>query len=440
MYRLFPIRCRLLANFNVDKKTGELTAAKAFSITAETTIFIGIDAPSTDPENRRCLRGGVQLRVELHPPTTTNTTTTTFSAQTTAAAGTETDTVRPATTSVSAERSGSGTPTVKLNESSDGTVKDSDNQPVVTIATTTFAAQTTVAVGTETHTVRPATTSASAERSGSGTPTVKLNESSDGTVKDSDNQPVVTIALVCALVAVCTCASAAWALYFCKSKRLQTPANAALTTFNEAYTHPGNTHDAKEITIEVLPLVAPSPTDDPGCHTPTPSGTPGLPSGGNGGLIPQQVPSASGHDWSLGDPYGLDPRLIRVDKKHQLGKGNYGEVFRGTVLIDGGQDGALNKPAAYYEYQDAASTAIDVAIKMLPQDRPVEERERQDFWEEVKFLRHLQCIGGHDNIIKFVGYVAGEEMMLLLEFAPGGSLVGYLRKRERDDPLPVRHH
>ena len=103
-------------------------------------------------------------------------------------------------------------------------------------------------------------------------------------------------------------------------------------------------------------------------------------------------------------------------------------------LIFPGQDSDQSTPAAFYH--DAAATALNVAIKMLPQDRTVEDRERQDFWEEVKFLRHLQCIGGHDNIIKFVGYVAGEEMMLLLEFAPGGSLIGYLRKRDRVDPLP----
>ena len=73
---------------------------------------------------------------------------------------------------------------------------------------------------------------------------------------------------------------------------------------------------------------------------------------------------------------------------------------------------------------------------MLPQDRDVDDRERQDFWEEIKFLRHLQCSGGHENIVEFIGYVAGEEMMLLLEFAPGGSLLGFLRDRERGDSLP----
>ena len=120
------------------------------------------------------------------------------------------------------------------------------------------------------------------------------------------------------------------------------------------------------------------------------------------------------------DTYGLDPARIRVDKEQQLGKGNYGVVYRGTLAT------GLNDTAA----------AIDVAVKMLPQDRVVEERERQDFWEEATFLRHLECLGGHANVVEFIGYVAGEELMLLLEFAPGGSLLAHLRaKRDRSSSL-----
>jgi len=60
----------------------------------------------------------------------------------------------------------------------------------------------------------------------------------------------------------------------------------------------------------------------------------------------------------------------------------------------------------------------------------------QDFWEEVKFLRTLQLKGGHPHIVDFIGYVAGDSMMLVLAFAPEGSLLSYLRAEPRGRPLP----
>ena len=64
---------------------------------------------------------------------------------------------------------------------------------------------------------------------------------------------------------------------------------------------------------------------------------------------------------------------------------------------------------------------------MLPEDRPVEQAERQEFWEEIKFLRELQLRGSHVNIIGFVGYVVASTMFMITEFAARGSLLGYLR-------------
>ena len=68
-----------------------------------------------------------------------------------------------------------------------------------------------------------------------------------------------------------------------------------------------------------------------------------------------------------------------------------------------------------------------VAVKMLPEDRPVEQAERQEFWEEIKFLRELELRGGHTNIIGFIGYVVANAMFMVTEFAARGSLLGYLR-------------
>ena len=142
---------------------------------------------------------------------------------------------------------------------------------------------------------------------------------------------------------------------------------AAATTVNEAYT-----------VADALPRTRSStagPMDEAGYMVPPPmrnsGGSVGTVSAG-GYQIPAQVPAASGYVLPLEEPFGLKPQLIRVDKNKQLGKGHYGEVFRGTLVTE-----------------DGTTKTIDVAIKMLPQDRDVDDRERQDFWEEIKFLRHL---------------------------------------------------
>jgi len=180
------------------------------------------------------------------------------------------------------------------------------------------------------------------------------------------------------------------------------------------------------------------------------------------------------------DPYALDPRDIRVHRDQQLGKGNYGVVFRGAAPTSAGapaaqaqaqaqgeggrrpramtiwlEDGETLPPAMADAGAGAdtdadagtgaglASLERDVAIKMLPQDRAVEERERQDFWEEVKFMRRLQCFGGHANIVEFVGYVVGEEMMLLLEYVPAPNFWLWHAmggQQRRCDRSPSRWH
>ena len=115
--------------------------------------------------------------------------------------------------------------------------------------------------------------------------------------------------------------------------------------------------------------------------------------------------------------YKLDVKTVQVDKDSELGKGQYGVVFRGTV-------------PATAATNSAGERARDVAVKMLPQDRTVHDGEPQSFWDEIKFLRTLQLLGGDDNVVDFVGYVAGEGaangMMLVLEFAANGKFVPQL--------------
>lgn len=75
---------------------------------------------------------------------------------------------------------------------------------------------------------------------------------------------------------------------------------------------------------------------------------------------------------------------------------------------------------------------IEVAVKMLPHDRRVSADEKQDLWEEIKFLRHISMVlGGHPHVIQMYGYTTdtgSSPMMLVLEFAERGSLLGYLRQ------------
>ena len=252
----------------------------------------------------------------------------------------------------------------------------------------------------------------------------------DGEGKDRASVLPTVIAIGGTLVVVCVCLGAVWTVYFRKRSPDQIT-KAAATTVNVAYDVAAAKHQPARRDASRTPI------DDVGYLMPTLPCTP-RPGGSStdGYALPDQVPAAAGYVRPTEDPYGLDARLIRVDQNQQLGKGNYGVVYRGTMECGGSAASTVGTSGNQYELQGAPSTIVDVAIKMLPQDRAVHERERQDFWEEIKFLRQLQCLGGHENVIEFTGYVAGEEMMLLLEFAPGGSLLGYLRKRDRGDSLP----
>ena len=134
--------------------------------------------------------------------------------------------------------------------------------------------------------------------------------------------------------------------------------------------------------------------------------------------MPSAFPKPSEYTKDEANPFDLDAGAVTVDYDKQLGKGNYGVVFAGTL------EGTLS-------YDDLNHR--QAAVKMLPQDREVTELEQQDFWEEAKFLCSIQKRGGHDNIIHFFGYVVATDMMMLTEFAPRGSLLGYLRQYEYGD-------
>ncbi|CAH1264802.1 TIE1 [Branchiostoma lanceolatum] len=87
-----------------------------------------------------------------------------------------------------------------------------------------------------------------------------------------------------------------------------------------------------------------------------------------------------------------------------LGAGNFGEVRKGTVKIDGDR--------------------IQSAIKVLK--RGADEESKDEFQQEVDIMRH---VGFHPNIINLLGVCnhKGQQYMAL-ELATNGDLLKYLRK------------
>ncbi|CAH1274736.1 TIE1 [Branchiostoma lanceolatum] len=87
-----------------------------------------------------------------------------------------------------------------------------------------------------------------------------------------------------------------------------------------------------------------------------------------------------------------------------LGAGNFGEVRKGTVKIDGSE--------------------IQSAIKMLK--RGADEESKEEFQQEVDVMRH---VGFHPNIINLLGVCNHKgQRYMALELATSGDLLKYLRK------------
>ena len=121
----------------------------------------------------------------------------------------------------------------------------------------------------------------------------------------------------------------------------------------------------------------------------------------------------------------------------ELGRGHYGVVLKGVLAV--ARDGA---PSPTVIYSQGAGTPVPVAIKTLPNDKADEQPARDDLWDEIKIMCKVQSKGGDPNVVRFHGYAGRPEsaargegpMLLVLEFASNGSLLGHLKKqRERGE-------
>lgn len=90
----------------------------------------------------------------------------------------------------------------------------------------------------------------------------------------------------------------------------------------------------------------------------------------------------------------------RLVQQCRIGEGNYGIVFKGRY--------------------ETADESIPVAIKRL--HGTPSEREFNDFEREREIMKRLD----HPNVVKIITWVAGPELMIVMEYLPNHSLSNYL--------------
>ncbi|KHJ97767.1 protein tyrosine kinase [Oesophagostomum dentatum] len=101
------------------------------------------------------------------------------------------------------------------------------------------------------------------------------------------------------------------------------------------------------------------------------------------------------------DYYFLHEHITILKK---LGHGEFGEVNLGKLRLKNGEE-------------------IEVAVKMIRGSK-VKKSQLSAFFEEAKLMRRFN----HPNIVRFFGVATQEEpIMIILEFASGGSLKSYCK-------------
>ncbi|XP_073250033.1 uncharacterized protein [Porites lutea] len=127
------------------------------------------------------------------------------------------------------------------------------------------------------------------------------------------------------------------------------------------------------------------------------------------------------------DHWEVDGDLVTLES--EIGEGAFGKVYKGTLIKPTSslpQKFCL-KPWKKTTKTVSGSETYVVAVKVL-HNMP-DESVRQDFLDEIQLMK---AVGSHKNIVSMVGCCTLEEpMFLLVEYAPYGDLLHYLRKHRK---------
>lgn len=122
-----------------------------------------------------------------------------------------------------------------------------------------------------------------------------------------------------------------------------------------------------------------------------------------------------GHDAATG-PLALTCLIQAKDValSDKLGDGSFGVVRRG-------------------EWSTPSGRILPVAAKVLKKDTLNQPGAFEDFVKEVQSMHALD----HENLIRLYGIVLTQPMMMIVELAPLGSLIDYLRKQLNRMPVNI---
>lgn len=103
--------------------------------------------------------------------------------------------------------------------------------------------------------------------------------------------------------------------------------------------------------------------------------------------------------------YAIYREQITYREQNKLGEGRFAEVYRGKLRL------------GLFKF-------VDVAVKKLRENGGLSPDERIAFVREANLMMRLK----HKHIVRFYGYVTYDDPILLVtEFAPGGSLLDRLK-------------
>ncbi|TVU50565.1 hypothetical protein EJB05_01942, partial [Eragrostis curvula] len=114
---------------------------------------------------------------------------------------------------------------------------------------------------------------------------------------------------------------------------------------------------------------------------------------------------------------------MNFDESMRLGRGGFGAVYRGTVLIstttgDGEDDGPRQR------------SPVEIAVKKFTRK---EDRGYEDFLAEVAIINRLR----HKNIVPLIGWCyENGKLLLIYQYMPNGSLDQHLFRKNRHEHLP----